>query len=871
METTHRSTSVLIPNRFDSKQKNHNSASSSSSYRTDVPPEIPPSPTLTNPDMILPDDGERQSSTPSPPFQFSSSDSHMLQAPGGDAYYHSNGSSYRPPPPRWTYDGHGRPLSDIGEEDFQPSPSSGGRYTSDRYPGKSDSDSIGSGSTISVGSQQRRRQQQQQQQEEENVRTAEPGDHETDLDSKRNSLVSQRSIERARAQAGDALASGPLQSSEEESSSAILSSEAERILENAKRRLTLMEGNLTRARSSMRLTQTPSPSPNSSGHLLPTRNLQPAGELYRSISQTDRRSSLLRPRPVYYTAQEGGHSRGHSETNISSADNSNPPTIHPSRSMSALASSSSSRYEAAERSFPYNAAENNGYTQPMSGQNPPSMQDFLREDELRRTKYYNSDINGSAGLGISSSKTMPKMASMDDFNSAYPPDDPPSRAQSQLQVRDLKDQAAGLRTKVALLKVKTQEDSLRRRSLQSLRTPSPFTAADRWYSSTLEHGNFDATYGWVPEAGITQEGSNGQSLSSGTSEVTVDVPAESQIRENTAEALHQIDDQFTYETDENSMLESHYEDAEEGGYDEEQERDIDRNALNRILNEPYDDDDDDHDDGSDIFEDFPPGNPPEATPHEEREDAFDYENFYLHSALGTYSRSKMRRRSYDSTGSNETTRPLQDQRAGRHSRSGSGDSVSTFATFATATENAYDGDQDDALHAIDRIVDGWDEENEEDASTPVQSRRATVISRVDEPRYLAAAIRDESPLTPTRSQFGPAARGFMKGRDVSTPSTPIDAFMSSLSRPSSSRPPSSLKADDTRLLEQVFESLGKVCTELQELTLAAPSSDIDIGDGSSSGSGSGNTPTADPKYIRTLRRRLDAARRVLDGQLDSDA
>lgn len=111
--------------------------------------------------------------------------------------------------------------------------------------------------------------------------------------------------------------------------------------------------------------------------------------------------------------------------------------------------------------------------------------------------------------------------------------------------------------------------------------------------------------------------------------------------------------------------------------------------------------------------------------------------------------------------------------------------------------------------------------------------------------------------------------GAAAGRDLSTPTTPVDAFMSSLSRASSSRPPSSLKADDTRLLEQVFESLGKVCTELQELTMAAAAAAASSDSGETRSNDT--TPTSDPKYIRTLRRRLDAARRVLDGQLDSDA
>ncbi|KAI7974808.1 hypothetical protein EIK77_004900 [Talaromyces pinophilus] len=472
--------------------------------------------------------------------------------------------------------------------------------------------------------------------------------------------------------------------------------------------------------------------------------------------------------------------------------------------MSALASSGSSHYDSQENSFPYNAADSSGSQE--------RRQDSHPEENYRRS-YLSPDVN-SAGLGIS---TAPKMSSMEDFNSAYPPDGPPSRAQSQLQVRDLKDQAAGLRTKVALLKVKTQEDNLRRRSLQSLRTPSPFTAAERWYSSALEHGNgganvhSNAGYGWVSEPTSAKQDTSEHSTSNSSDEFPIDAPLSPQRQEPISTKSLYINDEFTFDNDDQSVLESHYEDAEEGEYDDDEEGDIDRERLNEILNEPFDDDDQ-----SDIFEDFPSGTAPEATPHEEREDAFDYENFYLHSALGTFSRNKMRRNSYGSTGSTETTRPARDQRPGTHNRNGSSDSVSTFATFATATENVYDDyddDQEDALQAIDQIVDTWNDFEDED-----------------------------------------------------------DAFMSSLStRSASTRPPSSLNTDDTRLLEQVFESLGKVCTELQELTMTGSASATTNGTTVTANGSAGTTPTADPKYIRTLRRRLDAARRVLDGQLDSDA
>jgi hypothetical protein len=354
----------------------------------------------------------------------------------------------------------------------------------------------------------------------------------------------------------------------------------------------------------------------------------------------------------------------------------------------------------------------------------------------------------------------------------------------------------------------------------------------------------NAGYGWVPENSTDQE--NYQDLVAEEERHQADGFANG-VAEESVHIDHRAPDYDFDIGDDTQSMYSTYEDAEEGDYDDE----IDREALDRILNEPFDDEDE--------FQDFPTESAPEATPHEEREDAFDYENFYLHSALGSYSQS-MRRRSHGSTGSTETTRPPQ-ERGMKHGRNGSGDSVSTLATFATATENAYsdyedDDDEDDGQHEIDQALT-WDE-NEDgkqtvvsdcdritniypDVVTPVQSRRATVVSRSNEPHNQESkAIRGDGILTPP----GSAAR------EQST--TPVDAFMSSLSN-TTSRPPSSLNTDDTRVLEQLFESLGKVCNELQELTL--PSDDAADSD-------------ADPKHIRTLRRRLDAARRALEGQLD---
>lgn len=105
------------------------------------PPPIPPSPTLTNPDMILPcDDGERESSTPSPPLKLPSLShlqaSYGMRLPNGsDGSGAGAGVPGQPysrvqknfPRHTWLHEGldASRRLSDIGEEEV-PSPRLGG-------------------------------------------------------------------------------------------------------------------------------------------------------------------------------------------------------------------------------------------------------------------------------------------------------------------------------------------------------------------------------------------------------------------------------------------------------------------------------------------------------------------------------------------------------------------------------------------------------------------------------------------------------------------------------------------------------------------------------------------------------------------------
>jgi hypothetical protein len=118
-----------------------------------------------------------------------------------------------------------------------------------------------------------------------------------------------------------------------------------------------------------------------------------------------------------------------------------------------------------------------------------------------------------------------------------------------------------------------------------------------------------------------------------------------------------------------------------------------------------------------------------AERHEDREDAFDYENFFLHSAMGSYTRE--RRGSASSESSVETTRPLSPKRVievvteassppqkvrtgygtlveeslGLHRRSHSVESISTVATFQTATEgHGSNNGSDDGEDLLDVVT-----------------------------------------------------------------------------------------------------------------------------------------------------------------------
>lgn len=673
-----------------------------------------------------------------------------------------------------------------------------------------------------------------------------------------------------------------------------------------------MEGNLSRARTSIRMSPSPSPSPVNTGGFPLGGAQKPVGGLYRSISQSDRRvqtgqaGSRLRLGRTLALSRDANnnqvHARGSSETHLPSTLQSTLPTPenrHVFRSMSAMGSTGSTLHFGDNDNPHYrdSARSSSAHSRTLgslSHQHQPL--DALQEDDVQeqfepqpQQQTYQPSRESTPEAqhisGNSGQNEVPRISTTEEFNSAYPSSSPPSRTHSQLHVRDLQDQMLGLKTKLSTLKVRTEEDSLRRRSLQSLRTPSPFTAAEEWYTGAVEYRdggnslNANAGYGFSPQYA---EGGFEDKLG--------------QVAEGSDSARGMLDNKHTpghspENDDQHSIMESHYEDAEENYSDDELDsplKESDRAALDEILNESEDES---------IFDEFheASADASEPTRHEDREDAFDYEHFFLHSALGNYySRSKERRESYGSNASAETTRPTErpqsyssatskqsanNRLSKGHVRNPSADSVSTIATFATATEGEGSDDEDsegEIDNALNWNSNGnghaystnqtWPMQNDYVSSSRSQqapngsrdypdsesstSSTAETERGISTPRgQRSQSVEDDVGLRPNRvTQILSPETGKENSRPTSSLFSSLVSVASSPARPGSSS--SQLNNDDTIALEQLFKSLGKVCLSLQEST--EPNGDF----------------KADMRSVAILRRRLDAARRVLDGELD---
>lgn len=447
-----------------------------------------------------------------------------------------------------------------------------------------------------------------------------------------------------------------------------------------------------------------------------------------------------------------------------------------------------------------------------------------------------------------------------------------TRSASSMQMRDIRDQMHDLKGRLSVLRDRARDDTMKRRSLQSLRTPSPFTAAEQWYTAAKGYGEggLSADAGvahppWTQESQVTKDinidanperlghEEQGQAPEYAASDVT-------SVYEDVSEELHSTD--LSARSQEPRIVEEQHEGAKLFGKNEEPNGTDKDDYNDEIVN--LEEVDDYESDASSYHDTFT-----SAISHEDREDAFDYEHFFLHSALGTISQQRNgRRESFSSDDSVETTRGPTTQTAGRpvsHIRNSSNTSVSTFASFATATEGRRSvdlRDEDRGDFAVQHV-----DAPERNLSTPVSARRQTfgggsptkygyTIDRQspsDETERPPSVIHDrknrDGTSHPHKASVASLESSSSTGSTGSTRSFPLvnKAKSSPTLIPNGSRendqgsPVHMLAQDDQILVEKLVASLGKCVLGLSE-------SGRESYDG------------------RVWKRRLDAARRVLDGE-----
>lgn len=462
-----------------------------------------------------------------------------------------------------------------------------------------------------------------------------------------------------------------------------------------------------------------------------------------------------------------------------------------------------------------------------------------------------------------------------------------ARARSSNQLRELRDQMQDLKGKVSTLKQRAREDSMRRRSLQSLRTPSPFTAAEQWYGGSPDRQLGNITI-------ITSNVEQKRSMSLGRRKVkdykmtepdSIHVIRDTNVTSNMeADLFHEynllseqladtsIDTSFDSSTNSrSSVLETvnRQEKVPDGANGNVEDTEDDCSQDDQIEFQEYElsretpglasSSDAQEFEESDETQGLDQAPSPIGERHEDRPDAFDYEHFYLHSAMGHYSRHKAKSRasSHSSVYSVETAKPYNDvavelsdsdeedydltakdsgfnsnSRPRNHLRQSSGHSVSTTATFATATEGRdEDGVSEDGWTNGRSMAGAW--------QSDYPSKRKFHIHTGD------ASTRPDQ-TTPTQSSTNMALQP-PRGRAILDQLSTLPAFAPAAN--GVSIPPLKLADGDNELVGRLIQSLSKVCDQLH------------IADAEGSGKYEG----------RQWRRRLDAARRVLEGEVNGEA
>ncbi|KAL8689406.1 MAG: hypothetical protein Q9218_004918 [Villophora microphyllina] len=660
---------------------------------------------------------------------------------------------------------------------------------------------------------------------------------------------------------------------DESYSHAAMSVRAEEILANAKKRLTEMESNLNRARHTVNRPSSSMSSFNagSDGQSLYT--------LPSNISPSKHRQHNSPPS----TSGSKGHSRVLSETSVPSSMQTSPPQredrtddVRSSSAMGLDAKQGSESRDWFWTGLTRNTSHGNRLKN--SGLQP------LNEDGPAPATFESPERQHSPPIGDEVLDPMPP-SDRDLKDSALQHNGSSAngltRARSTNQMRDIRDQMQDLKGKISSLKQRAREDSLRRRSLQSLRTPSPFTAAEQWY-----HG----------AAGVNRDRSRSRPRGASPPKIQPVIEEEAEtkhypVQESDWEASEPVETAMDglhaeqqgspkHSSTVNGLVARENDDSPKTVIDGSINNDADRTMDQTQLEEPAvvgrgkgtDEEIEDRDE--DMLE--PPALPIGGR-HEDRPDAFDYEHLFLHSRMGTLGQgAKSRSSSHSSTYSVETTKPsivaaaagdagnggnecfgespneepLSDARSSIHERKGSVESVSTVATFATATEGegvASDTDEEEWVYRRP-MAGSWEPEYPNKPKVAA-GRRRDVQPDFKETKHTAQARSQRV----AESNGADTAHPPISPRTVTTRSegavSDLLAFLSSsLPDHDGSVPqPIELNDSDRELAAKLVRSVAKVCGQLQAFSME------------------GN------KYGgRPWRRRLDGARRVLDGETNGE-
>lgn len=655
-----------------------------------------------------------------------------------------------------------------------------------------------------------------------------------------------------------------------------------------------MEGNLNRARSTLHnrpsssmssfSNQTPDPV---SLYTIPQGNLSPS-----------------KHRQAIHTAVGAGskgHNRVFSETSVPSSLQT-PPQGHHEDTQMARASSAmgSSSLNTPGENHPDNAhtwfwtgltrntsyAQRHNYSLPALEEDGPAPESFepspTAEDHIQEAEEGKEPAKDEA----IPKKEPRRFAKSPSFDLGSSPTVGLTRARSTTQMRDLRDQMQDLKGKISSLKWRAREDSMRRRSMQSLRTPSPFTAAEDWQrdDSGLRQGTQQLGDGAESSATDDETRSKG-----GDKSPRLNTDRRSGGSQRIEASFDESDFALTPRSNGSLQADSAKLDMKQSigepfqftkggelGPSSGSETDETLNDYSQDFDRTQGSDHTAEQDslhGDQEYHDTFPSQKGER--HEDRPDAFDYETFFLHSGTGILARkSHSRDSSHSSLYSVETTKPTyapnedsgdlsngndsspvsatprratSRQKERGHARNESRESISTVATFATATEGKdSDGEGDEDEWILERPMAG--------AWTNDQSSKRKIS-----PRSLESSAELSRTGSGSSKRSAPFRKGATSANAIDTILVPIPSVpqqhldATPLSPPSASlavlsREAAQLPDADKELVEMLVNSLAKVCARLKDKSLEN-----------------------EQPEVRAWRRKLDTARRTLDDEMNGEA